>query len=130
MSSKNSSMFQFLICVVVAMAMATGPMAVSGQAAEKVLNLKFSTFLPPGHPATKTLEAFAQELTDTSNGKVVVKYYGASALGKAAEQYDIVVEGMADLALTCCGFSPSRFPLSLGVQLPFFRIPPRPGPGF
>jgi TRAP-type C4-dicarboxylate transport system substrate-binding protein len=41
-------------------------------------------------------------------------------LGKAAEQYDIVVEGMADLALTCCGFSPSRFPLSLGVQLPFF----------
>jgi TRAP-type C4-dicarboxylate transport system substrate-binding protein len=102
------------------MAMLVGLLAAPGQAAEKVINMKFSSFLAPGHPATKVLETLAKELSDTSNGKVVVKFYGASALGKAAEQYDIVAEGLADMALGCCGLNPSRFPLSLGVQLPFF----------
>jgi len=99
MSSKR--IIQFFICVVVAMAFLAGPMAVSSQAGEKVLKLKFSTFLPPKHPAAKTLKDLAKELTESSKGKVIVKYYGASALGKAAEQYDIVVEGLADMALTC-----------------------------
>ena len=120
MSRKNRSLFRFTLCVVVATAMLAGPLALSGQAAQKVINMKFSSFIAPGHPVTKVLEALAKELSDTSNGKVVVKFYGASALGKAAEQYDITAEGLADMALGCCGFSPSRFPLSLGVQLPFF----------
>jgi TRAP-type C4-dicarboxylate transport system substrate-binding protein len=120
MKNKNSMMIRVIICVAIAVTMLAGPLALPGQAAEKVINLKFSSFLSPGHPATKVLQEFVKELSETSNGKVAVKFYGAGALGKAAEQYDVVVEGLADMALTCCGFAPSRFPLSLGVQLPFF----------
>ncbi len=109
------SVFTLAVTALLAIALAMPAPSPAG-----ALNLKFSSFLPPGHPATKVLEAFVKELGETSGGKVNVKFYGASSLGKAAEQYDIVVEGMADMALTCCGFTPSQFPLSLGVQLPFF----------
>jgi TRAP-type C4-dicarboxylate transport system substrate-binding protein len=85
-----------------------------------VVNLKFSSFTPPAHPVSKVFKELAKEMTETSNGKVVVKYYGSGALGKAIEHYDITVEGLADLALSCCGYTASRFPLSLGTQLPFF----------
>ncbi len=117
---KRNSMIRLTLCTVMAAALLAAPLFIPAPAAAKVLKLKFSSFLTPGHPATKVLQAFVKELTETSNGKVEVQFYGASALGKAAEQYDIVTEGMADMALGCCGFTPSRFPLSLGVQLPFF----------
>ncbi len=120
MKRAKSDTIRFAVCAVVAAALLSIPLAVPGSAAAKVLNLKFSSFIGPSHPVTKVLKDFVKELTDTSDGKVVVKFYGSSALGKAAEQYDIVVDGMADMALTCCGFTPSQFPLSLGVQLPFF----------
>ena len=120
MKRGKSNMMRFSVYAIAAVALLTIALVVPGSAGAKVLNLKFSSFIGPSHPATKVLQEFVKELTDTSNGTVVVKFYGSSALGKAAEQYDIVVEGMADMALTCCGFAPSQFPLSLGVQLPFF----------
>ena len=120
MERKHVSTIKLFFCVMITSTLFLGFPTPSAHAASKPLKLKFSSFIAPAHPATKVLEAFTKELTDTSNGKVVVKFYGASALGKAAEQYDIVYEGLADLAVGCCGFNPSRFPLSLGSQLPFF----------
>ena len=88
--------------------------------AAKTTTLKLSSFLPPVHPGAKLTEEMCQELTDASDGTFVVKHYGSSSLGPAAEQYDLVVEGMADAAITCCSFTPNRFPMALGAQLPYF----------
>ena len=116
MIKKSIKLIQLTICMAFFTIMLVSPL----QAADKVINLKFSSFLGPGHPASKVLKEFTEELSAVSDGKVAIKYYGSSALGKANEQYDMVTEGMADIALTCCGLQSSLFPLSLGVQLPFF----------
>lgn len=86
----------------------------------EVLHLRFATFLPPPHPYSKFLEKVAKNLSDLSNGKVEIRYYGSSSLGKAESLYDVTVEGLADMSLVCNGYTPSLFPISLGVQLPFF----------
>jgi len=98
----------------------SGPAAASGRAGEKPLVLRFSSFIPPSHPADKLFKQFCRELEKLSENRVKVEYYGTGSLGKANEQYEIAIGGLADMATTCCGYSGSRFPLALGVQLPFF----------
>jgi TRAP-type C4-dicarboxylate transport system substrate-binding protein len=111
---------QWLFPVLITMAFLSVPAAASSQSGEKVITLRFSTFVPPAHPATKLFKGFAREMSAVSQGRVKVEYYGTSSLGEAKEQYEITVEGLADLATTCCAYTGSRFPLALGVQLPLF----------
>lgn len=120
MNPKFTKRTNLLACFALTLVLLIGPFATPGQAAEKVLKLKFSCWLPLHHPASKVMEEVVKELNETAKGKVEIQFYGASALGKGAEQYDITVEGLADMALICCAYWPSRFPLSSGVQLPFF----------
>ncbi len=86
----------------------------------RTLQLKLATFLPPPHPYEKFIENVAKQLTELSNNKVTIKVYGSSSLGKADSLYEVTEEGLADISLVCNGYTPSLFPLSLGVQLPFF----------
>ena len=86
----------------------------------KTLQLKLATFLPPPHPYEKFLENVAKKLTELSNNSVNIKVYSSSSLGQASSLYDVTVEGLADMALVCNGYTPSLFPLAVGIQLPFF----------
>ncbi len=112
--------WQWLILFLIAVTVLSDPTVAFSRTGEKVITLRFSTFVPPAHPATKLFQAFAQELGTVSKGRVQVEYYGTSSLGEAKEHYEITVEGLADLAVTCCAYTGSRFPLALGVQLPLF----------
>jgi len=101
-----------------------------GYAAEKkpeATHMKFSSFVGPSHQTWKPNIEFARQLTEASGGKVIVDYYGAEALGKSFEHWDIVKEGLADIGVFCCVYTPSRFPLSLAVELPFFASSGRTG---
>jgi len=111
---------QFLASIILIITLLSSPAGAAVRAGEKPIVLRLSTFVPPAHPASKLFKDFAKELETTSKGRVNVEYYGTSSLGKAAEQYEITVEGLADLATTCCAYAGSRFPLALGVQLPLF----------
>lgn len=86
----------------------------------KELRMKMSSFTTPAHFMTAHMQDYARELSQASNGVVLVEYYGAEALGKAAEHYDITREGLADIGLFCAIYTPARFPLSMFVELPFF----------
>ena len=97
-----------------------GPVAASGRAGEKPIVLRFSSFIPPSHPADKLLKDFCHQLEKAGDGRVKLEYYGTGSLGAAREQYEIATEGLADIATTCCGYTGCRFPLALGIQLPFF----------
>ncbi len=107
--------FVFIIIV-----MLSGSVEAESRFRESLVTLRFSTFIPPSHPAAKLFKNFARELETSSRGQVKVEYYGTSSLGKATEQYEIAVEGLADLATTCCAYAGSRFPLALVVELPLF----------
>ena len=92
----------------------------AAQPAKEPIRMKMSSFTTPAHFMTAHLKEYARELTEASGGSVSVDYYGAESLGKAAEHWDITVEGLADLGLFCAIYTPARFPLSMFVELPFF----------
>lgn len=110
-------------CLVLTLAVAAAGMVSSSAAAQqgtKPVRMKMSSFTTPVHFMTGHLKEYARELSEASGGSVGVDYYGAEALGKATEQWDITREGLADLGMFCAIYTPARFPLSMFVELPFF----------
>ncbi len=106
-------------CLASALVAAVVSSGASAQGKEPI-HMKFSSFTTPAHFMTAHMKEYARELSEASGGSVVVDYYGAEALGKAAEHWDITKEGLADIGLFCAIYTPSRFPLSMFIELPFF----------
>ena len=84
------------------------------------IKMKFAWPATPKHPWTSHAQEWVKELSEASNGTVVIDFYGAEALGKAPEYWDIVTEGLADMALFSCAYNPARFQLTTFFELPFF----------
>jgi len=112
----KSNILQLVSGSLIAASLCFSPLAV--QSAERTM--KVSTFIPPTHFLSPIISDLVKDLSDASNGEVAFDIYGAEALGKAAEHLDIVIEGLSDLSLVCTVYTPSRFPLSLMFELPFF----------
>ena len=67
-------------------------------AADKPINLRLSSFVPPGHfMNTRILQPWIEMIDKDTNGKVKIKIYPGSALGKPQDQYDMAVSGVADI---------------------------------
>jgi TRAP-type transport system periplasmic protein len=95
-----------------------------GKAAEPI-RMKYSTFIGPAHPYAPVITAYLKELQAASKGTVIIDIHGAESLGKAAEHYDLVVEGLADIGSVSAAYTPARFPLSSFGDLPFFSTSAR-----
>lgn len=98
--------------------LATISVSITAHGAERTM--KVSTFLPPTHHLSPIIRDLAKDLSEASNGEVTLDVYEAEALGKAVEQLDITIEGLADISLFCTSYTPSRFPLAGMFELPFF----------
>jgi TRAP-type C4-dicarboxylate transport system substrate-binding protein len=90
-----------------------------GEAASPI-QMKFATHLGPSHPITPIFQEWLKELSEASNGTVAIDYHGAESMGKAIEYWDMVTEGLADMAGFACAYNPARFQMSAFVELPFF----------
>ncbi|MCV9938308.1 TRAP transporter substrate-binding protein [Boseaceae bacterium BT-24-1] len=88
-------------------------------AQEKPINLKVSLFVPPAHPLVSSAKEWAESLKKASGGTITATTFPAEQLGKAFDQYDMVSNGIADVALVSPGYQPGRFPIINGAQLPF-----------
>ncbi|MFC0560521.1 TRAP transporter substrate-binding protein [Halalkalibacter alkalisediminis] len=86
----------------------------------EVVNLSISTFMPGPHPQhTELLEPFIKQMEEATDGRVTGTLYPANALGEANAQYDLVVNGVADMSMSLHGYNPGRFPLTGVTELPF-----------
>lgn len=86
----------------------------------EVINLTISSFMPGPHPQhTDLFEPFIAAIEEATEGRVTGTMYPANALGEANAQYDLVVNGVADMAMALHGYTPGRFPLSGVTELPF-----------
>ncbi len=89
-------------------------------APEKPIELRFTAFITPTNAIFQNVFApFAKDLEQMTNGRVEVKFFLSETLGKAKDQYDLVVKGIADMGAHALGFTPGRFPLSSVMELPF-----------
>jgi len=89
-------------------------------AADKPITLKFSAFFTKPTPSGPLTMEFCRRLEEASKGKVKIDIYWAGALGPAKEQLDVVVGGLADLALHFPVYTPARLPSILFAELPVF----------
>ncbi|MCO6188432.1 TRAP transporter substrate-binding protein [Rhizobium sp. L1K21] len=88
----------------------------SPAAAETVL--KVSNFLPPNHTWQHALEAWSEELKAKTNGELSLEIFPAGQLGPPPRQYQIVTNGLADMAIILYSATPGRFPLTELAGLP------------
>jgi TRAP-type C4-dicarboxylate transport system substrate-binding protein len=96
------------------------------QAAQnKPIELKFAHFLPPNHfLVTDGFEPWAKAVEERSGGRVKVTFYPAQSLCKAKDDYDAVVNGVADIAWHSIAYTPGRFPLTEIFFLPYLGSVP------
>ena len=93
--------------------------ATAAGAADKVIDLKISHWLPPSHPLQKSLEEWGAAVEKASGGTLRYTVFPAQQLGKAFDHYDMARDGIADLTYVNPGYQPGRFPVIAAGELPF-----------
>lgn len=87
----------------------------SGEAVELILG----TFDPPEHVQTKTMEQFAAEVEEATEGRVKITIYSGGALGSPAEVYDNTLTGIMEIGYGLHGYNPGIFDVSAVMHMPF-----------
>lgn len=97
---------------------ATLLLAGTAQAEETVL--KLSVFIPEGAPTyAQVIKPWAEAINAEGKGILKIDAFTGGALGgNPAAQPDLVLDGVADLALVIPAYSPGRFPDNEVMELP------------
>ncbi|MGE0232296.1 MAG: TRAP transporter substrate-binding protein [Flavobacteriaceae bacterium] len=83
------------------------------------ITLKYSNWLPTGYSITeKVVKPWIADVERVTEGRVKVEFL-PKAVGTVPGQYDVIADGLADLSLIVPGYTPGRFPLVEGLELPF-----------
>jgi TRAP-type transport system periplasmic protein len=112
-------LFKIAICIFVFIIIS--PLFAQDEALlQEPIELKISHFGPPDWPYQKdVLEPWVNKIENLTNGKVKFNFFPNQIMGKAPEQYNLVVNGTADIAVGITDYTPGRFPLTSCMQLPF-----------
>lgn len=92
--------------------------ALAAQAADVTLTI--SSWAPPTHGMNAiTWPAFIKELEDVTDGRVTAEIkYG---LADPPAQYDLILDGVADIAWIFHGYTPGRFVTTKLIELPGYQ---------
>jgi TRAP-type C4-dicarboxylate transport system substrate-binding protein len=108
-----------IVVAFLALTLLTFPL-VGGCAAEEeeTFTLTYNNFFPPTNYHSVLAEEFCKEIEERTDGRVTFSYYSLGGLAAAADTYDAVVEGIADIGMSCLAYTMGRFPASELVDLP------------
>jgi TRAP-type C4-dicarboxylate transport system substrate-binding protein len=96
---------------------AAGALLIGGQASAQTV-WRFSNWVPPTHPLTvEVFYVWAKQVEAATKGHVKIQF--VSALGKPPAHFDLVKDGVADVAMSVNVYTANRFVLNEGVELPF-----------
>ena len=87
-------------------------------AADKVINLKFASYLPGPQHCNKTSERFIADLEQRTNGRVKVQFFPGGSLAKAPAMIKAIETGITDIGLSHISYTPGRFPVTEVCELP------------
>jgi TRAP-type C4-dicarboxylate transport system substrate-binding protein len=87
-------------------------------AASEPITLKVASYFPSTNPQSMLLKEFADELVETTGGRIRVEYYPGGTLFKATGTVDGITSGVADIGLSHVAYSPGRFPVMEACELP------------
>jgi len=119
LKSKLSAILSLCAVLVLVALVLLPACAAGGPTAEKPIVLKLSTPMPPVEINSKyVLEPIARKIEEATGGKVKVEEYYGGALGTAADHYDIVRDGVADIVFSLQYYTAGVFPLTTIMELP------------
>ena len=96
----------------------------SGEAKQEKIEIRLAHFFPATHPAeTELIKPWAQEIATATGGRVNITSYPGESLLPAAQIYDGVVNGIADIGLSCFSYTRGRFPVLEVFELPGIIYP-------
>lgn len=90
---------------------------------DKVYELKLHHHDAPTATVALALQEWVDRVEARCDGRLKITIYPASTLGAAADAYDMVCDGVADIAWGYTGFFPGVFPVSDIINLPMMGIP-------
>jgi len=91
----------------------------SATAQDKPIELKFSSWVSTVHGHhTGVMAPWTKMIEEKSGGRLKVTIYPGGTLGKPADHFDLVQNGIADLGFVAPGYTPGRFPLISVTELP------------
>ncbi len=90
----------------------------AGPGEDETIELNYAIFFPPSHIQCKTAEAWAREIEKRTDGRVKITLYPGGTLSKAPQTYQAVLDGVADVGMSCFAYTRGRFPLLEGLDLP------------
>jgi TRAP-type transport system periplasmic protein len=89
-----------------------------GNAQEKAIALNYSNFFPAPHKNSILAEQWCREVEKRTNGKVKIAYFPGGTLTPAAQTYDNVVKGIADIGFSVFGYTRGKFPMISMMDMP------------
>lgn len=87
-------------------------------AAQKVISMNYANFFPAPHKHSILAEQWCKEIEKRTNGRVKIAYFPSGTLSPAAQIYDGVVKGIADIGFSCFAYTRGKFPLTEVIDLP------------
>ncbi len=87
-------------------------------ASAKTIELTYANFFPPKHFNGELGAAWAEEIGKRTGGKVKITYFPGGALLKGDEIYSGVLDGIADIGMSCFAYTRGRFPAMEALDLP------------
>ena len=92
--------------------------------AQESVELRLASFFPVTHPAeTDLIQPWAKEIEEVTGGKIKITSYPGESLLPAAQIYGGVVDGIADIGLSCFSYTAGRFPVLEAFELPGITYP-------
>jgi len=102
-----------------ALALSPAVLLAPANAQDKAVHLKIAHWVPPSHLMHKAMEDWGGSIQKATNGTVTFTVFPSQQLGKAFDHYDMVRDGIADVAFINPGYQPGRFPIVDAINLPF-----------
>ena len=90
-------------------------------AQQKVISLRFATFVTPMHQVSINLDQWAKEVEKRTNGRVKVTMHPSGTLAPAGQIYDSVMKSISDIGYAAISYTAGRL-FCLHSCIPFFMI--------
>lgn len=108
-----------MVALSVAAGLALVPNNVAAQDTEyPELNLRYALFISSALPQSSSLQWWADEVAERSDGRITIEMYWSESLGGAKELLELVSSGAVDLASPAPAYYPTELALTNSVQLP------------
>ncbi len=116
-SVNGRTMKRLVGTIFVGMVLATLPVMFGPRATAKELRL--AHFLAVQHPYHGVFEALGEELSKATNGAITIRIFPGGELGaNPVQQFNRVVDGIADIVFALPGYTAPRFPRMLLSEYP------------